>query len=299
MLSFEILHEENIDSLKEKVASATAGCDAEYLCEILESLLDDEAEIGISHSDGCLLVRIFDEGYSFVYPIPISDEADDIAALDAIRLYVIKEEIPFRLTDLPSEALDEVSERYLHVSVDYYDPDREAYEVSILNAAAREDIPTLDFDGLTLDALNPRDDGDFAMLSKDEETNRFWGYDYRADNPNPSDDYFRLESLSEFDRGVTMSFAIRQGDVFLGEATLYAFDYLGGCELAIRILPTHRRLGIAGRVIDGFKSQGRSLGLLNIRATVLADNLRSVAMCKKHFEEYTLEGEIYKFINHT
>ena len=295
MLSFKLLNEQNA----EKIINSFSGCDRDYLCEIVESFLDDDAEIALSFADGCLLVRIFDGEYSFVYPIEVCDECDALAACDKIRLYAINQEIALRFTDVPSEEMDNLSDMFLHLSIDYFDPERETYYVTALNEACRDDIPVLEFEDITLNALSPDDDVFYAALSKDCETNEFWGYDYREDNPNPKDDYFRLESEAEFERGVSMSFAVRRDGFFVGEATLYAFDYLGGCELAIRILPDFRRSGIAGRIIDGFKAQGRALGLLNIRATVMENNLRSVAMCKKYFESYTHEGNRYKFINKT
>ena len=299
MISFTILNEENIGGIEVNFTSDYPDADGEYLRDILYYLAEDDCEVAVSQSHGCLLVRLYDEGYSFIYPIALTDGADELSACDEIRLYAIREEIPLRFIDLPSDALDELSDRYLHLSVDFYDEERDAYEITLLNEASREDIPTLHFDGLTLDRLTEADDTDYARLSKDGETNRFWGYDFREDNSDPDDSSFRLESEGEFDRGVAMSFAVRREGKFVGEATLYAFDYLGGCELAIRILPEYRRLGISGRIIDGFKEQGRSLGLLLICATVMERNLSSVALCKGHFDNCTHSGDTYYFTNKT
>lgn len=295
MISFTVLDSNNIDEITSSLANLYG--DGEYIGEILESFIDPDLEVGVGQSCGCLLVRLFDGGYSFVYPIPLLDDADELLAVDEIRLYAIKEEIPLRIIDLPEEELDAVSEKYLHVSVDYYDEERESYAVSILNEACREDIPRLEFEGLTLDRLTPADDKLYFELCTDPETNKFWGYDYRNDNPNPDEDYFRLECEGEFDRGVVIPFALRLGEEFVGEATLYAFDYLGGCQVAIRVLPKYRKMGVAARVLEGLKAHGSSLGLHYICAEVMEGNLPSLALCKRHYESYSKEGEIYKFLN--
>jgi RimJ/RimL family protein N-acetyltransferase len=94
-----------------------------------------------------------------------------------------------------------------------------------------------------------------------------------------------------------LSFAVRRDGRFVGEATLYAFDYHGGCELGIRILPEYRRGGLAGMIIDGFTEQGARLGLTSIRATVMAENTPSVGLCTKHFDSFTRDGDVIKFIS--
>jgi RimJ/RimL family protein N-acetyltransferase len=298
MLSFSLLDENGIEKTIDRIMSAIPDCDRSYLHEIIGSLLDGDSEIAVSSSCGCLLIRIFDGEYSFVYPIDLTDDADPDNACDDIRLYAMKEEIPLVFTDVPFDMLGALIHGYRHVSLDAGDSDCDTYTVRMLTEVALlDEVPTLDFGEITLDSLTEADDSDYSRLSKDRDTNRFWGYDYTADADNPTDDYFRLEAEGEFNRGVAMSFAVRKDGRFVGEATLYAFDYHGGCELGIRILPEYRRGGLAGMIIDGFTECGSRLGLTNIRATVMADNLPSVGLCKKHFDSYTHEGNIYKFIS--
>lgn len=298
MLSFKLLDENSRDDILRDMVDVMPDLDEEYLLEIIDSLLDDEGEVGLCGACGCLLIRIFDGEYSFLYPVELTDDADPDTACDEIRLYAMKEEIPLVFTDVPSDSLGSLISGYRHASVDASDPDREAYTLRMhTEAALLDEIPTLDFGEITLDALTEADDGDYARLSKDVETNKFWGYDYTADVESPTDDYFRNEAEAEFSRGVAMSFAVRREGEFVGEATLYAFDYLGGCELGIRILPEHRRGGLAGMIIDGFTDQGARLGLTHIRATVMAENTPSVGLCTKHFEDFTREGDLIKFIN--
>ena len=298
MISFTILDENSRGEILKSIMASMPDADFDYLSDIIDSLLDDEGEIAVSFSHGCLLIRIFDGEYSFVYPVELTEEADPGEACDEIRLYAMKEEIPLVFCDVPCDSLGELISGYRHMSVDASDPNCEAYTVRMhTEAALLDEIPTLDFGEITLDALTEEDDGDYARLSKDEETNKFWGYDYTADVDDPTDDYFRHEAEAEFTRGVAMSFAVRRNGRFVGEATLYAFDYRGGCELGIRILPEHRRGGLAGMIIDGFTECGARLGLTSIRATVMAKNAPSVGLCTKHFDSFTDDGEVIKFIS--
>lgn len=298
MISFTILDENSREGIVKSIVASMPDADFDYLSDIIDSLLEDDGEIAVSKSHGCLLIRIFDGEYSFVYPVELTDDADPDEACDEIRLYAMKEEIPLVFADVPCDSLGVLISGFRHASIDASAPDCEAYTVRLhTEAALLDEIPTLDFDEITLDALTEGDDSDYARLSKDEETNKFWGYDYTADVDDPTDDYFRHEAEAEFARGVAMSFAVRKRGIFVGEATLYAFDYHGGCELGIRILPEYRRGGLAGMIIDSFTECGARLGLTSIRATVMAKNLPSVGLCTKHFDSFTEDGDVIKFIS--
>jgi RimJ/RimL family protein N-acetyltransferase len=298
MLSFTILDENSREEIVSDITAHMLGADETYLSDIIDSLLDDEGEVALSSSHGCLLIRIFDGEYTFVYPIELTEDSDPDEACDEIRLYAMKEEIPLVFTDVPCDSIGGLISGYRHASIDASDPDCEAYTVRLhTEAALLDEIPTLDFGEIILDCLTEDDDSEYARLSKDEETNKFWGYDYTADVDSPTDDYFRHEAEAEARRGVALSFAVRKDEVFVGEATLYAFDYRGGCELGIRILPEYRRGGLAGMIIDGFTEHGARLGLTSIRATVMAENLPSVGLCTKHFDVFTEDGDIIKFIS--
>ena len=66
MISFTILNEENISDIEERFTADYPDADGEYLRDILYSLAEDDCEVAVSQSHGCLLVRLYDEGYSFV-----------------------------------------------------------------------------------------------------------------------------------------------------------------------------------------------------------------------------------------
>ena len=182
MISFTILDENSREGIVKSIMDSMPDADGDYLSDIIDSLLEDEGEIAVSNSHGCFLIRIFDGEYSFVYPVELTEEADPGEACDEIRLYAMKEEIPLVFCDVPCDSLGELISGYRHMSIDASDPDCEAYTVRMhTEATLIDEIPTLDFGEITLDALTEEDDGDYARLSKDEETNKFWGYDYTAD----------------------------------------------------------------------------------------------------------------------
>ena len=61
-------------------------------------------------------------------------------------------------------------------------------------AALMPEIPTLSIGDVSLSPLTPEDDAEYARLCRDEDLNKYCGYDYRDDNPNPEDSYFREEA---------------------------------------------------------------------------------------------------------
>lgn len=297
MISFKVLTEENKDELIDKFNIAIEGSDAEYLSEIICSLLeDDTCEYAVSHSTGCLLVRIFDGKYCFLYPVAVCDDADESIAAYAVREYAVKEEIPLIYTDVPREELGNLIPAFRHANVDAIDEDGESFTVKIVSEVSLYDeIPTVSYKDISLEPITESDDTDYSKLCKDKETNLFWGYDYSADVENPNDSYFREMVDMEFSRGVAMSFGVRANGRFVGEAGLYAFDLIGGCECAVRILPEFRRAGIATKAMLALHSLAKRMGLINVYATVDNRNEASKKLCEKCFDECCIIGDKYKF----
>ena len=286
MLEFKILSKDTENDLVEYITGLVPEAEGEYLAEITASLLEDEdCEYALSACSGCLAIRVFDGRYSFVYPVALIDGADGDEAVDQIRAYAVKEEIPLVFCDVPCEELGRLISHFRHANVDASDENRENYTVSVLTEIAEiNNVPRINAGEITLDALTPEDDKEYSRLCKDEETNRFWGYDYSADVSDPEDFYFRENADGEFSRGVAMCFALRRGGEFIGEGILYAFDLQGGCDLAIRILPEYRRGGYASMALSSLIDYGRRIGLVKMRALVFKDNLPSVGLCKKCFD---------------
>lgn len=297
MISFKILTEDVRDELLDALILQIPSADVEYASDIFSSLLeDDECEYAISSSSGCLLIRIFDGEYQFAYPVALDDGADELAAILDIRAYAVKEEIPLVITDLPRDALGEVASVFRHMNVDATDPDGECFTLRVISELSLfgGDVE-MEYGRILLNRISPEDDVAYATLSKDRETNAFWGYDYSLDEPNPADSYFRESAESELARGVALALAIRVDGEFAGEATMYAPDLVGGCECAVRLLPAFRKKGYATEALHAMKSLAEKMGLLCLYATVDKNNAPSIALCSGFFDDTTEQEKLIKF----
>lgn len=297
MLSFKIITEENKDQIIDSLTVGMADADLEYISEIIDSLLDeDDSEYAVSSSHGCLLVRVFDGRYSFIYPVAVCEEFDEALAAYSLRQYAVKEEIPLVYIDVPREELGNLLPLFRHANVDAQDEDCQFFTVKIMSEVSLLDvIPHVDFGEITLDRIVEDDDGVYAALCKDRDTNKFWGYDYSTDKESPEDSHFREMAENEFERGVAIAFAVRVNGKFVGEAALYAFDLLGGCECAVRILTEYRGRGIATGVLSALRSIAARMGLQNLYATVDAKNEASKKLFEKCFDECSDLGDRYRY----
>ena len=299
MISFKILSEDIVSSLIDEIMMASPDADLDLAKDNLEMLLNDggDGEYAVTHAHGCLLVRIFDGEYCFMYPLPLCDWSDQTKAADEIRAYAVKEEIPLVYIDVPSYMLGDLLPIFRHANIDSSDPDNGFYTVRVMSEAALlDEMPGCEGDnGVSVDPLTPDDDEIYSRLCKDAETNKYWGYDYSADEADPSDDYFRKSAEEEFDRGVAICLAVRVNGVFAGEGILYGFDLMGGCECAVRLLPAFRRKGYATEAIRVLQSLGRKIGLVYLCATVAKENKASIHLTEKSFEEVGRDGENIKY----
>ena len=299
MISFKIFSTGLADDLVREVTEAMPDADLDLLRDNISIMIMDDSgtEYATSYAEGCFLIRVFDGEYSFSFPLALTAEADPIAACDRLRAYAVKEEIPLVIFDVPSEELGGLIPLFRHSNIDAADPDREYFTLRVMSEATLlGSLPTLEGKaGITLTPLTPQDDGIFARLCKDADTNRYWGYDFSRDNPDPADDYFRLVCEEEFARGVAISLAVRVNGSFAGEATLYAFDLMGGCECAVRLLPAFRHKGYATEALKMLRDLASSLGLLYLCATVYEENKASVRLTQKVLDEQSRLDGIVKF----
>ena len=305
MISFTELYAEGADELTDVCSRDIASADADEISEIIASfceLIDENPDtgVGISTFSGCLLVRIFDMGrYSFVFPISLTDESDPYAACDRIRAYSIKEEIPLVFTDVPAEALGELVAMFRHVDASAEDRERSSYRVSVKSECDfLDDVPTLEARGIVLDKLLPSDAKEYAALCRDTEVNKYWGYDYRADIDSPSDSYFVENAYSEFNRGTSLTFAVRCDGKFVGEAVIYAFDLSGGAECGFRIAKSMQGKGLGRKTLSALIDVAENIGLTELRATVMEENTKSVNLISSVMNEISREaGKIHYLLD--
>lgn len=300
MISFKLLTEQSRDELLSVIKEKYPDADLELASDNMTALLGDDegdTEYAVSEAHGCLLFRLYEEEYSFIYPISLSDSADRLAAAMEIRAYVVKEEIPLVFTDVPSDEVGGLVTGFRHINIDSSDRHNRFYTVRVMNELSFVDeIPSYyGFFDIGLTPFTPEDDQVYARLCMDKESNAHWGYDYSEDMPDPEPSYFRESAEAEFYRNQALCLAVRYKDTLVGEATLYYFDLMGGCECAVRILPEFRRRGYAIGALRMLKTLAKRMGLIWLCASVDIDNAPSVAMTGKFLPEDYRDEKIVKF----
>lgn len=102
-------------------------------------------------------------------------------------------------------------------------------------------IPAVKSERLTLTPLRPADRDDYNALCLDDDRNRWWGYDYRADLGDAplTDDYFLSVAKADFAARRAVNFAVRLKGKLIGEVVLYNPDFRGGFEQGCRIAPAY------------------------------------------------------------
>lgn len=284
MISFKILTEENFDSTVNELSAPLSDEARGEVYDLLSSfdLTDEDLEFAVCLFSGCVLVRVFDMGrYFFLFPFEISEGADVRAAILAMREYAMREEIPLTVCDVPTESLSDFS-GYRHMDIDAEDEECTAYRVRIkTECELMEKIPHIVGERVKLRELLPDDIPLYAKLCKDENVNKYWGYDYKEDVSSPQDEYFFENAASELARGVAFSMAVCEGKEFIGECTLYAFDGMGAAEFSVRLLPEFHGRGLGSEAVGLICDAARAVGLLRLRARVSEKNTPSLAMLQR------------------
>ncbi len=291
MLSFKVINKENIDEmLKFHSARAKGKEEKETVREIIKGFVlseTEDIEYAFNVSFSCLLVRICDMGrYAFPFPFELSENADFEKAISAVEEYAMREEIPLVFSDVPPEMLSFFA-GFRHMNIDAEDGAELTYRVRIkTECELLWEIPELTCGRITLSALSDADTADFARLSRDTDSLKYWGYDYRADvGDNVADTYFIETAREEFARGLSISLAVRADGKFVGETLLYGFCGHGSAELAIRILPELRGFGFGSEALSASIEYAEKIGLTALYARIFKENIPSLKMASKHMEQ--------------
>lgn len=298
MISFNAITKDNKDELIELLGEGISLDALDAFGELIYSLdlsLPD-IEFAVTVFSGCAIIRVFDMGrYVFLFPYELDEGADIRAALGAVSEYAMREEIPMVLADVLLEDLSYLS-GYRHMNIDAEDEEASSYRVRIKTECELVDeIPSIDTERVKLNKLCEADIHAYARLCKDQDVNKYWGYNYLDDISDPSCDYFYKNAEREFSAGISVTMAIRVDGEFVGESTIYAFDGKGGAEFAIRLLPEWQGVGIGTDSVRAIVMAARSLGLLTLNAEIMRDNSPSIAMLKKVADSYTESGERIRF----
>ena len=300
MLSFKDLTEENKESVTKGLSAGLCDPEARELMEDVASsfyeLIDENGDTGVAFcvEYGCFLARIFDMGrYIFVYPIPITEGADVFSAVDGVCEYAVRQEVPLVFSDVPREEVLTVVSLIRHANIDSEDVEGESFRIEAKSECSLlSEIPEYDGGEITLGPEGEEDAEKIAQLACNDEVNRYWGFDYRDDIPEGCvlNSYFFDESRAEFERGVSMTLAVRYNGEFVGECVLYAFDYKGGAEIAVRIFPEHWGKKIGTRALRAGIELAKRIGLIRLYTVIDERNTRSKAMVKGEFDVTRVEG---------
>lgn len=131
-----------------------------------------------------------------------------------------------------------------------------------------KELPSLENEEVSLGMLEEQDKELYANMAKDDELNRYWGYDYRIDLPQgvtPDGSYF-LEGVKEDNESRKfLSYIIKdKRGRFLGEATAYHFTSLGGAELGIRLVKEAQGKGYAKEALSLLIAFFKRIGLRSL-----------------------------------
>lgn len=244
--------------------------------------MSEGAEIAATIAADTLVLRIYDGEYVFTCPMALYEGASVTDACEQIRKYGIKQEIPISFIDVTEYELPEITEAFRFVESFLIDEDNEIYMVRVLSELGRlDEIPEFSEGDLVLDSLSEEDIPAYAELCRSEEVNRLFGYDYKEDYEDAEDSHFYNVAKTEEEQGIALTLAIRFKGEFAGEASLFAFDYLGGATVALRLLPKFFGRGIGTHALGAILLVAREMDIKTVLGPIKKENLPSIGMAKK------------------
>ena len=255
--------------------------------EIILGLYGEAGDtVAFAYLDDVLYARIFDgEKYLFVLPFMLSENADAQGACINLASYTTREMLPLIITDVPREELEFICSVFNHVDAYSYEDDDDSFYLKVNNECDMlSDFPSIELDGITLDAITENDKVRYAELCRDRDLNKFWGYDVDVDNPDGDADFYLDTVRRELDEGVAITLAVREGGVLVGEATVYGFDYRGAASIAVRVLKGLHSRGIGSRATKALIALAGRIGLSELRAEILNENENSIKMTSKYMK---------------
>lgn len=281
-ISFCEAESEDLNKALSSLSPAAKEEADEAVCYYLS--LDAELEYAFATVGECLLVRLFDYGrYCFVFPTPLSDGADIDTAIDECVRYAMLEDIEATFVGVPFEEVSVFLKLgYRHFNLDAESETAESYRVTLKNELMLcENIPVFSDGEIELSLVEEKDAPQYARLCRDKDCASLFGYNAEDDYPDATDMTFVEMTLRELEYASAMTYAIRVGGILVGDLAIHNFDYKGGADIAIRILPENRRRSYAKRALDLILNELSKIGLVRLYARVFNENAPSVALFEK------------------
>ena len=184
---------------------------------------------------------------------------------------------------------DDADDRGLRISKRQYRPAflAEKYCFNVENELYElGEIPTLETGRLALTPFADADREAYNRLCLDDERNRWWGYDYRADRTDePLEDYFLNVVRDDFAKHTALNFAVRLDGQCIGEVIFYRFNGRGSAELGCRILPEYAGNGYGAEAFAAAANWGLyELMLAEVTARTYKENEASIQMLSSCME---------------
>ena len=155
------------------------------------------------------------------------------------------------------------------------------------------EIPSAESENVSLLPLSENDVSDYARLLRDSGNNKYWGYDYKEDYPDADDGFLYELARREFEYSSAIILAVKHNGDFIGEASIHCFDFKGGADVSLRILPEKQKKGYARETLDLLFGVGADIGLTTLYARINRENIPSVALFSRDADAVSEEdGEI-------
>lgn len=149
-----------------------------------------------------------------------------------------------------------------------------------------KELPLLTGERVVLAPLQEKEYEDFALLNRDVELNRYWGYNYRYDLPDGVEAdarYFAQDLQKDFQNKNEVSWIIHDlSGAFLGQVVLFDFSADQGAEIGIRLKKEAQKKGYAQeavKLVMGYAKEGLALHYLNYESFL--ENAPSIAVAEK------------------
>ena len=141
-------------------------------------------------------------------------------------------------------------------------------------------FPEIRTQRLVLKKIGKEDTAEYARLARDEELNRYWGYDWKKDAPEDvADEWFLKDVYTDFKNKDEIRLGIYSEGTLIGEATLYNFGYRAEAEFGVRVSKEYQGRGFAKEAAIGLCGYGFSvLNLERIEAKCYKPNQPSAKM---------------------
>lgn len=161
------------------------------------------------------------------------------------------------------------------------------------------DIPTIYVNNeITLSKILDNDKNEYYNLYIDEDLNKYWGYDYKADlgNKTATPEYFLNMVNEDFKNKEWFSFAVKKNNILIGEITLGELNNNNECEIGYRLIKKEQGKGYMYQSICALlKYLYSKLGISVINAKAYHQNERSLSLLKKLGFEETSSDQTFRY----